>query len=564
MDSAFIAEAADAYRAALKAGRRLVAERNAEGRSGLLPVLEPLLAGSGGEIPLGLFEIPLQKIRGTFAAGRSHALSAGFLPLLEEKSEFAAKWQALCASALEKGITQPIKVYEYIGHYYVLEGHKRVSVANALSNYSLHADVTRLIPLPGVETPDIAVYNELLGNDRKKVIKHMWFSSPGRYPELLGMAGGDQELLEDSFAAFRAAYHKQGYHQDLHEITTGDAFWQYAKIYGLPDGAHEKELQKTLTRCRPQWELLANPEPVQTVTTPSAARVKPFIHFQRGSLPSVTFSISTHSPFSAEAHQAGCFLLKRAFPELSVTTVEGLPDETKGDVLFVTDPAYTGQALRAALEHKHSLVYLCHDEPVGVTGTYTAEPKEAAFLLGVLAGSLSASARVGWLRPAYCHGGRGHDVQAFAQGAIASRPAARVYTAGVEDREAFRRWAERGVDMVVMPRMPLGTRPSVKAFPGVYAALCSLSQNGAVVEKLAAASLHWEAFYIRLIKGIIEGVSPPDHIHYRMGLDSGVLGLHLTSHASGAKQCLDAFRHALTSGLIAPVDEKSPVEVYET
>jgi hypothetical protein len=37
-----------------------------------------------------------------------------------------------------------------------------------------------------------------------------------------------------------------------------------------------------------------------------------------------------------------------------------------------------------------------------------------------------------------------------------------------------------------------------------------------------------------------------------MGLESGVLDLHLTKHASGAGCCVSAFRHALINGAIAP------------
>jgi hypothetical protein len=123
--------------------------------------------------------------------------------------------------------------------------------------------------------------------------------------------------------------------------------------------------------------------------------------------------------------------------------------------------------------------------------------------------------------------------------------------------------AECGADTVMLPRKPLGVRPALKAFPGVYAHLCTLSRNGAVTEPLAAAAWHWDAFYLKFIRGIAEGGSAAGNLHIRMGLDSGVLGLHLTAHAAGAAHCLAVYRHALTSGLFAPVDENRPVEVYE-
>ncbi|MDR0294261.1 MAG: hypothetical protein LBH95_08945 [Oscillospiraceae bacterium] len=575
-DPALQTEAAEAYHTALKAGLRFVAEQNGSGRSGLLTVLEPLLSECCGDVPLGLFEVPLKKIRGTYAAGRSNALSGNFMPLLGEKSEFSAKWRSLYVSALVKGIVEPIRVFEYLGYYYVMEGHKRVSVASVLSHYSLLAEASRLLPPPGGETPEFAVFEEILGGDRKKIIRHMWFLSPGRVTELRELAGGDESLLEDAFMAFRAAYHKQGFHETFPGITTGDAFWQYVKIYGFPGGTEEAVQPRNLARCRPQWELLEHPEPFKTVSDPAGTGSKPRFSVARGTPPPVTFAYreTPRTRFSAEAHEAGLFALRRAFPGLPVTVVDGLPaglgayeamSLAKGNILFATDPSLSGAALRVALERKNTLVLLCHDEPVGVTGTYYAKTEEAAFLMGALAGSLSESARIGWLRPPYDLGGRGRDLQAFAQGASAARPAARVYMAEADGPlgAVLRRWAERGIDTLILPRTAYVARPAVKAFPGVFAHLCTLSRDGTIAEVLAAFAWHWEAFYIKFIRGILEGGIPADQPHYRMGADSGVLGLHLTSRADGARHCLSAYRHALGAGLIVPVDENSPVEVYE-
>jgi hypothetical protein len=557
------AEAVTAYHTALKAGLRFVAEQNAAGRSGVLPVLD--VQETCTELSLGLVEIPLKKIRGTYAAGRSYALSGSFMPLLGEGSEFSSKWVELYASALENGVTEPIIVYEYIGYYYVLEGHKRVSVSSALSSYSLAAKVTRLTPPPEIKTPEAAVFFEILGDDNRKLIRHMWFSIPGRCTELRGLSGGDESLLEDSFTLFRTAYHKRGYDQTLPGITTGDAFWQYARIYGLPAGNNGSELSKKMALCRPQWELLFCPEPVKTVSGPDGAVSKPLFHIARGTPPSVTFAYQSppQSGVSAAAHEAGRFALKQAFPEIVTQSADGLSGDVKGDVVFATHPALSDAALRVALENKSKLVLLCRGEPAGYVGTYHAKTYEAAFLMGVLAGSLSKDARIGCLYPPHELGGHSRDLQAFAHGASVSRPAARVYMAQTDGHGAFQRLAERGADLVAMPQAPYGASPAFKAFPGVYAHLCALSPNGAVTGNLAVAAWHWGMFYVRFIRGLIEGGSPADSLHIHMGLDSGVLDLHLTSRASGAARCLSAFRHALTGGLLSPVDENNPVEIYE-
>ncbi|MCL2003162.1 MAG: hypothetical protein FWG72_04035 [Oscillospiraceae bacterium] len=556
-------EAAEAYRAALKEGRRFVAEQNAAGRSGLLPVFEP--KETCGDVPLGLIELPIKKIRGTYAAGRSHALSGSFMPLLGEDSEFSGKWKALYASALEKGITEPIRAFEYMGYCYVLEGHKRVSAASVLSNYSLSASVTRLMPPPGGETAEAAVFLELLGGNKQKVIRHMWFSVPGRFTELRGLCGGDETLLEDAFAAFRAVYHKRGFNQALPDITTGDAFWQYAKLYGLPAGENEAALSKKAALCRPQWESLSCPEPVRTVSGPDGAVSKPLFYIPRGAPPSVTFAycVPPQSAASAEAHEAGRFALRRAFPEIVTQSAEGLSPDVPGDVIFATHPALSDAALRTALEQKNKLVMLCRDEPAGFVSTYHIKTEEAAFLMGVLAGSLSKAARIGCLYLPHELGGLGENLQALACGASAARPASHIFMARADDPGAFTRMAERGVDIIAMPQAPYGVSPAPKAFPGVCARLCELSGGGIVQDMLAAAAWHWGAFYEKFIRSVVEGGFPSDSLHIKMGLDSGALDIHLTARAARAKHCLAAFRQALMSGLLAPADENNPVEIYE-
>jgi len=61
---------------------------------------------------------------------------------------------------------------------------------------------------------------------------------------------------------------------------------------------------------------------------------------------------------------------------------------------------------------------------------------------------------------------------------------------------------------------------------------------------LAAAALHWGAFYIPFIRGELEGAP------YRLGIESGVLHVHTTAHASAATPCLTVFRNALISGTV--------------
>ena len=121
-------QASEEYLRALKQGQREYHEKILTGQYPYLPVLDEIIREGDIErqLPIGLQDIPLDRVVGTKTAGRTAAFSASFLPLLEADTEFAAKWTNLCAAHLNEGIRDPILCFEYIGLFYVQEGNKRV------------------------------------------------------------------------------------------------------------------------------------------------------------------------------------------------------------------------------------------------------------------------------------------------------------------------------------------------------------------------------------------------------------------------------------------------------
>ena len=81
-----------------------------------LPVLDEILKNEKtcGEEKLGLENIPLDLVVGTKTKARTTSFAPNFMPILEYRTEFAIKWQALCKAHLEEGIRDPIIVYEYL------------------------------------------------------------------------------------------------------------------------------------------------------------------------------------------------------------------------------------------------------------------------------------------------------------------------------------------------------------------------------------------------------------------------------------------------------------------
>ena len=86
------------YSRALKLGRKLYRASLLRGESPYLPVLEQLLQNTAivSQESLGTVEIPLEQVIGTRYSSRHQAFTHGFMPIMNENTEFAHKWINLC------------------------------------------------------------------------------------------------------------------------------------------------------------------------------------------------------------------------------------------------------------------------------------------------------------------------------------------------------------------------------------------------------------------------------------------------------------------------------------
>ena len=136
------------YAKAYKLGRREYNQRRNRRENPFLPVLDEVVPGALAlpARPLHLVSIPLERIVGTATRGRTSAFAANFMPLLEDDSEFAGKWESLYNSVIDQGVNSPIKAYEYMNQFYVIEGNKRVSVMKFLDAVAIEGEVIRLRP----------------------------------------------------------------------------------------------------------------------------------------------------------------------------------------------------------------------------------------------------------------------------------------------------------------------------------------------------------------------------------------------------------------------------------
>ena len=238
------------YRKALKLGKKDYQTRLLRGEKPILQVLDDILPNrsSYSESSIGLVQIPIDQIAGTKTVARSSSFAGNFMPILREDTEFAAKWESLLDSHVEEGIREPIKAYEYMHKFYVVEGNKRVSVMKYTGAVSILGTVIRVIPKPTQEKEN-KMYYEFLDFYQLAPINYIRFTQEGGYAKLQEAVGKapsevwtDEELLDFSsvYSRFISEYRAKG--GDKLNITPGDAFLSFITLYGY-DAIEEESYQ---------------------------------------------------------------------------------------------------------------------------------------------------------------------------------------------------------------------------------------------------------------------------------------------------------------------------------
>ena len=85
-------EAINEYDNALKAGKKYYNNALSKGENPYLEVLdEKINLSEVSTISIGLVDIPMELIVGTYNGGRKNAFAGNFMPLMEQKTEFSGK-----------------------------------------------------------------------------------------------------------------------------------------------------------------------------------------------------------------------------------------------------------------------------------------------------------------------------------------------------------------------------------------------------------------------------------------------------------------------------------------
>ncbi len=571
------------YSQARRLGLKEMKARSAKHEDPYLPALEELLPHTSAlnEVDLGTTRIDMDQIVGTRTTARREAFSPSFYPLLEEGSEFAAKWSSLAASHVKEGIRDSITAVEYLNRFYVVEGHKRVSVLRFFGASTIRAEVKRLLP-PRSDEPEIAVYYEFLDFYKVTNINYIRFSRLGAYPAMLKLLCGedltpwDEDRRRGFFSdivRFRKAFAVSPLASSL---TQDEALMRYLEIFGVSalSARTPAEMKANLETIEPELKSVKDESAPVLVTDP--AEVQPRSIISRIVHPAakqlrVAFlhDKDPQSSYWTDAHEQGRLAAQEALGEKLVTcsrfnmleadfdaTMRELKEQGV-DMVFTTTARLLSHTLTAAADYPDVKFLNCSlNVSHPILRCYYARMYEAKFLTGVIAGALSQQRNIGYIcdYPIYSMPA---SINAFALGVRMVNPRARVLlewsTVDGADIESI--FSNYGVAAV--SGQDTLARDERRRRTGIF-----LLQDGRQIN-LASSFWDWGTFYRKIIESVLDGSwdslnSESDAgktINYWWGLKAGAVDVRMDQKVPAETARLVRFlKESIADGSFRPFD----------
>ena len=547
------------YLAALKEGQREYKELTAAGKTPYPAVLDELLPNLGGmtvqELPCQ--EIPMDRIVGTRTAGRISALSAGFLPLLSEETEFAAKWMALCEAHLsDTGIRDAIACYEYLGAFYVQEGNKRVSVLKHFGNTRILSDVRRVLPEKS-DDPRIRAYYEFVDFHRATGLYEIQFLKPGEYAKLLAALGKKPEeawseeerrRFSSRYYYFREAFLALGGQKK--DLRPEDALLLWLRVYPYDQlgTMSKKELKDSLSGLWQDVQVTAaEEESIALKTEPPEAEAKSLLTKLISPAPkrlnvamiyqqdeSVSTWTRGHAQGAAHLVDAmGEQVTVREYrhadtPELAQSLLDQAVDEG-AELIFTTTPLLLGPTLKAAVKWPKVRFLNCSaGTNLSSVRSYYCRIYEGKFITGLIAGAMAKNDLIGYVA-SYPILGVPASVNAFSLGARMTNPRARILLEwSCLEGNAVQKLMERGARVISNRDVPVPNTHYMGM--GEYGTF--LIDEAGRLSPLASPCWMWGKLYENLVRAILSGgydqKKGPEAINYWWGMDSGVIDVQMT------------------------------------
>ncbi|MBQ7455185.1 MAG: BMP family ABC transporter substrate-binding protein [Clostridia bacterium] len=569
-------DAIEQYVASLRQGKKYFAAATARKEDPYPRVLEEILSGlpATGEAKVGLIDIPMERIVGTWAAGRKTAFAGNFMPLLDPETEFAQKWIALCEAHLDAGgITDAITCFEYMGEFYVQEGHKRVSVLKSYSSPTISAVVTRVIP-PAADTDSMRVYNEFVRFFKASRTYVALLTRPGGYARLqaaMGLAPDqvwDAEIrhtFETDYRRFAALYEPMN--AGRLPLTAGDALVAWLEVHPYSDlrALREEALSASLSALFPDLRLMASGEHISVATEPEKKEKGLLGRILGAPRLHAAFIYDTDPRFSpwASAHEQGQLSLAEAMGDevharayVCEGNVDAAMEQAVADganVIFATTPPMIDACRRLAANHKNVAVYNCSlSMPYTGVRSYYCRVYESKFIAGAVAGAVTTDRRIGFVAK-YPIMGTLAGVNAFALGVRMTNPKARVLLRWrCLPGDPVQDLLDEGVH-VISNR----DEDSQTVFSGGPIGTYRVGAQGAL-HPLVMARWNWGVFYEKtarsLLSGGISAVRDGSHaINDWWGMDTGMVSVDLDDGLpDGVRQLALLLRDGIIAGSIDP------------
>ena len=459
---------------------------------------------------LGVVEVPAELIVGTCNDLRKNSFSPGFYPVLEADSEFAGKWTTLCQAHLNEGIRDPIKAVEYLNRFYVVEGHKRVSVLKYFGAITIPATVTRLLPRPS-DDPEVTAYYEFLNFYQMTGLNFLVYKRPGEYRELLeAMERPGQEAWSaeeiHNFRSFYYMFRDACLRENADQQYVSQAFLVYIKLFGYQASRGKlstqiaKELpmirQEVLNRLENAGVTLMLEDEVKKplFTLPIAERLcAAFIH-----------AGSSETSKWVYEHECGRYLLEDTMHDRVYTlsyenaatdqaAEEAINDAVKkgADLIFTTDPSLLMVSVKQAVRHPEVKFFNCSlNNSYPSVRTYYPRMYEAKFIKGAIAGTLSRSGWIGYVADCPTFGAIA-NINAFAQGARMVNANARVMLSWdcLKEGGGIDSLREKGIVYIdYLDRLAANAGPRSRE-----------------MHNLALIQCDWGRFYLRLVRRVLDG-----------------------------------------------------------
>ncbi|HSN66498.1 MAG TPA: BMP family ABC transporter substrate-binding protein [Fusibacter sp.] len=563
------------YQDAKAKGKKEYNRLKAKGLSGHLSSLDGILRDSDivGNVTLVTFEIPLSKVVGTYYNARRILFSKSFFPMGPDQSEFSSKWTEVCRAQLTEGLRDPIKVYEYLNYFYVMEGNKRVSVLKYLGATSFPAEVTRIIPRYDENDEDIVNYYAFMTFYDQTKLGTIWLSKHYRYerlfkyledyhPDGVPVEARFEHFNKYVFQPFRKLFKAAG--GDTLSMTTGDAFLLYAKLYKITEPVDESQVQALMPNLllelsnygtNEELEILTDAEDmsrsnllgsISALFAPKSIKVG-FVYARDATSSGWTYSHTlgrkhVESMFDGQIETGSIDHVPE--DDSAYEVIKNFAIEGSYDVIFTTSEVFRHATLKCAIELPKIKFFSCSgNRPYVHMANYFGRTYEPRFLTGVIAGAMTRSNLIGYTatdpNPEVVS-----SINAFALGAKLVNPHARVlvaYTGEWNNPQKSTNISEclihRGADIIsnkniIVPR-------DVTWDYGVYAMLCDIDEVTKLPKHYLAAPIwNWGVFYEKIISSLLNGSyqrmlatssQSQKVINFWWGLDLGVVDLYMAN-----------------------------------